>query len=257
MDHFYQQKLINEKNELQRQVTKANKQIAQLSEQVKQYETLLASLDEGMIPSQIRLRGGPIDQAGVHERSFATQADAQDRKLTSGEQLALVRHAQNDSKANQRIARSKPQPPKSKELGDNTSLKSKQLGEMRVVDSLMSGGIRSAAKAVASNIRQRGVLGGLGVNPSKGFVNKLRKTKGVPIVTGETGEPVAAGRFSGLGKALSGAPQLSAPERAANRVITGTAEPNVVSGPMGSANVQKVKPDLTVIKKPLNPYYGS
>ena len=115
MDHFYQQKLINEKNELQRQVTKANKQIVQLSEQAKQYETLLASLDEGMIPSQIRLRGGAIDQAGDHERSFVKQAHAQGRKLTSSEQLALVRHAQNDSKANQRIARGKPQPPKSEE----------------------------------------------------------------------------------------------------------------------------------------------
>ena len=117
MDYFYQQKLVNEKNELQRQVAKANRQIAQLSEQVMQYETLLASLDEGMIPSQIRLRGGPIDQAGVHERSFVARAHAQDRKLTAAEQLALVRHAQNDSKANQLIARSKPQPPKSKELG--------------------------------------------------------------------------------------------------------------------------------------------
>lgn len=46
MDHIYQQKLVNEKNELQRQVAKANKQIAQLSEQVKQYQIALATLQE-------------------------------------------------------------------------------------------------------------------------------------------------------------------------------------------------------------------
>lgn len=46
MDHIHQQKLINEKNELQRQVAKANRQIAQLSEQVKQYQIALATLQE-------------------------------------------------------------------------------------------------------------------------------------------------------------------------------------------------------------------
>lgn len=53
MDHFYQQKLVNEKNELQKQVAKANKQIAQLSEQVKQYEAVLASMNESYMPNKM------------------------------------------------------------------------------------------------------------------------------------------------------------------------------------------------------------
>lgn len=41
MDHFYQQKLINEKIELQRQLAQTNSQLKKLTEQVRTYEQLI------------------------------------------------------------------------------------------------------------------------------------------------------------------------------------------------------------------------
>ena len=44
MDHFYQQKLINEKNNLQRQLAVAQKQLAELTSVAQQYEQLFEEL---------------------------------------------------------------------------------------------------------------------------------------------------------------------------------------------------------------------
>jgi len=57
MDQILHRKLINEKNNLQLEVAKANKQIAKLMETVQQYEAVLASLNEAdiKIPTQIGL----------------------------------------------------------------------------------------------------------------------------------------------------------------------------------------------------------
>jgi hypothetical protein len=62
MDQILHRKLINEKNNLQLEVAKANKEIAKLMETVQQYEAVLASLNEAeskgvKIPEKIRLRG--------------------------------------------------------------------------------------------------------------------------------------------------------------------------------------------------------
>lgn len=62
MDQILHRKLINEKNNLEFQVAKANKEIAKLMETVKQYEAVLASLNEADtehpdIPNKMRLRG--------------------------------------------------------------------------------------------------------------------------------------------------------------------------------------------------------
>ena len=47
MDHFYQQKLINEKNHLQRQLVEAERKLKTLSEQVGEYELVISFLNEG------------------------------------------------------------------------------------------------------------------------------------------------------------------------------------------------------------------
>jgi len=47
MDHFYQQKLINEKNHLQRQLIEAERKLKNLTEQVGDYERLVSLLKEG------------------------------------------------------------------------------------------------------------------------------------------------------------------------------------------------------------------
>jgi hypothetical protein len=62
MDQILHRKLINEKNSLQLEVAKANKQIAKLMETVQQYEAVLASLNEAdiKIPTQIGLASQPI-----------------------------------------------------------------------------------------------------------------------------------------------------------------------------------------------------
>ena len=52
MDQILHRKLIIEKNNLELQVAKANKEVAKLMETVQQYEAVLASLDEGMIPNK-------------------------------------------------------------------------------------------------------------------------------------------------------------------------------------------------------------
>jgi len=62
MDQILHRKLIIEKNNLQLEVVKANKEIAKLMETVQQYEAVLASLNEAevkgvKIPEKIRLRG--------------------------------------------------------------------------------------------------------------------------------------------------------------------------------------------------------
>jgi uncharacterized FlaG/YvyC family protein len=62
MDQILHRKLIIEKNNLQLEVAKANKEIAKLMETVQQYEAVLASLNEAEakgvnIPEKIRLRG--------------------------------------------------------------------------------------------------------------------------------------------------------------------------------------------------------
>jgi len=103
MDQILHRKLIIEKNNLQLQVAKANKEVAKLMETVQQYEAVLASLDEGMIPNKMKLRG-PVDSAGEHERKFVARAGQQGRKLTGQEHDALRKHAQNDSAANAKIA---------------------------------------------------------------------------------------------------------------------------------------------------------
>jgi hypothetical protein len=48
MDHFYQQKLINEKNHLQRQLIEAERKLKSLTEQVSDYEYLVSLLKEGI-----------------------------------------------------------------------------------------------------------------------------------------------------------------------------------------------------------------
>jgi hypothetical protein len=48
MDHFYQQKLINEKNHLQRQLVEAERKLKSLTEQVGDYERLVSLLKEGV-----------------------------------------------------------------------------------------------------------------------------------------------------------------------------------------------------------------
>jgi len=106
MDQILHRKLINEKNNLELQVAKANKEVAKLMETVQQYEAVLASLDEGMIPNKMKLRG-PVDSAGKHERDFVNRADQQGRKLTNQEHDALRQHAKNDSAANAKIAAAK------------------------------------------------------------------------------------------------------------------------------------------------------
>ena len=68
MDHFFEQKLVNENNKLQLEVVKANKQIAKLMETVRQYETILASLNETDIPDKIRLRSiKPMSDIPQHD----------------------------------------------------------------------------------------------------------------------------------------------------------------------------------------------
>jgi hypothetical protein len=58
MDQILHRKLINEKNNLELQVAKANKQIAKLMETVQQYEAVLASLNEETpVPTNAVLRG--------------------------------------------------------------------------------------------------------------------------------------------------------------------------------------------------------
>jgi len=106
MDQILHRKLIIEKNNLQLEVAKANKEIAKLMETVQQYEAVLASLDEGMIPNKMKLRG-PVDSAGKHERDFVDRAHQQGRKLTNQEHAALRQHAKNDSAANAKIAAAK------------------------------------------------------------------------------------------------------------------------------------------------------
>ena len=48
MDHFYQQKLINEKNHLERQLFEAERKLKSLTEQVGDYECLVSLLKEGV-----------------------------------------------------------------------------------------------------------------------------------------------------------------------------------------------------------------
>jgi hypothetical protein len=84
---FVQRNLINERNNLQIELAKAKALIAELSEE--------------------------INSAGKQEAVVADRAYAQNRKPTGAEQAALIRHAQNDSKANARVKienQSRPKP---------------------------------------------------------------------------------------------------------------------------------------------------
>ncbi len=54
MDYFYQQKLINEKNQLQRQLMEAERKLKSLTEQVGDYDLLVSLLKEGVDLQEIR-----------------------------------------------------------------------------------------------------------------------------------------------------------------------------------------------------------
>ena len=176
MDQILHRKLINEKNNLQLQVAKANKEVAKLMETVQQYEAVLASLDEGMIAEPIN--------------------------------------------------------------------------ELNVMGALKTNGIGGTIKAFKANIKQRGLLGGLGIRPKQGFVKKL----GVHLVKDEGDLPFYSGKTiaAGFGERED---KINPKVRAANRVIAGTAEPWLGTGYLGVQQLQKVKRGETMVKKPINPYY--
>lgn len=54
MDYFYQQKLINEKNQLQRQLMEAERKLKSLTEQVGDYDLLVSLLKEGVDLQEIK-----------------------------------------------------------------------------------------------------------------------------------------------------------------------------------------------------------
>lgn len=120
--------------------------------------------------------------------------------------------------------------------------KEKKLDEMRVIKPIVDA-IRNLPTAVSNNVKQRGVLGALGVNPEKGFLKQLGKKTGVEPVKDELGYTIAATHPSGVNT-----PAV----RAANRVITGGADkdPVVIGGYLGRMNVTK-PPENPVIKHPI------
>lgn len=141
MDHFYQQKLVNEKNELQKQVAKANKQIAQLSEQVKQYEAILASFDESYVSGK-----KPASEKDVIK--LKSQMHNEKYPIPSN---TMPKPQQRPSKS---------EPVKNKPTV-NEGLKSpnKLINELNVMGALKTGGIGGALKAFAANVKNRGLLG--------------------------------------------------------------------------------------------------
>ena len=110
MDQILHRKLINEKNNLEFQVAKANKEVAKLMETVQQYEAVLASLNEAevkgvKIPEKIRLRG-KNEQAEkkeepkpVQEATLVRGSEAMKRKSQlSGEKLPTAAEAAKQTK---------------------------------------------------------------------------------------------------------------------------------------------------------------
>ena len=151
---FVQRNLINERNNLQIELAKAKLLIAELSEE--------------------------INSAGKQEAVVADRAYAQNRKPTGAEQAALIRHAQNDSKANARVkianqSRPKPMSEEAEYISDLENVIiaiAEQLGvhpndllnELNVGGAIKSGyqaggvmgAIKGAVRGIGVNMRQAG-----------------------------------------------------------------------------------------------------
>ena len=125
MDQILHRKLINEKNNLEFQVAKANKEVAKLMETVQQYEAVLASLDEADIknpdiPNKMRLRGDTNENGkpNLPQQSNKPAVAPYKRKPSTGnkpiEEATLVRQAKNRESILKRLGESK----KGKEIGE-------------------------------------------------------------------------------------------------------------------------------------------
>ena len=263
---FVQRNLINERNNLQVELAKAKAIIAELSEMAttpKREQEHMDSLKQtmrGIASAAGRFRAAPYGD-GV-EAKFDDRINAAYNQLRG---INTERRSRKLIDAGGKVVK----PSKSQKPSDTTphdltykgtegseyghisgivrqmrKAHKRTLSEMRVVDSMKSGGVGSAINAVKSNIKQRGILGGLGINPKKGFVNKL----GVPLVKGDDGN---------LSEPIIGTVDKSSKGRAANRVIIGAAESEIMSqASFGPSNIKKVKRGETMIKNPINPHYG-
>jgi hypothetical protein len=227
---FVQRNLINERNNLQIELAKAKIRIAQLNESAVEGPSTVEGLKD--VVRKANKGKANLSLAGAQLAASATKElqnmglishDNENHHFGDVEPFKLSEQAKYISDLENVIA---------------------QLSEMRVIDSMKSGGVGSTINAVKSNIKQRGILGGLGITPKKGFVKKL----GVPLVKGDDGN---------LSEPILGTVDKSSKGRAANRVITGAAESQIVSqASFGPANIQKVKRGETMVKKPINPHYG-
>ena len=263
---FVQRNLINERNNLQVELAKAKLLIAELSEMAttpKREQEHMDSLKQTMreIASAAgRFRAAPYGD-GV-EAKFDDRINAAYNQLRG---INTERRSRKLIDAGGKVVK----PSKSQKPSDTTphdltykgtegseyghisgivrqmrKAHKRTLSEMRVVDSMKSGGVGSAINAVKRNIKQRGILGGLGINPKKGFIKKL----GVPLVKGDDGN---------LSEPILGTVDKSSKGRAANRVIIGAAESEIMSqASFGPSNIKKVKRGETMVKKPINPHYG-
>ena len=72
MDYFYQQKLINEKNQLQRQLMEAERKLKSLTEQVGDYDLLVSLLKEGVDLQEIIAFTDAERAANPHIRALET-----------------------------------------------------------------------------------------------------------------------------------------------------------------------------------------
>ena len=166
MDQILHRKLINEKNNLEFQVAKANKEVAKLMETVQQYEAVLASLDEADIknpdiPNKMRLRGDTNENGkpNLPQQSNKPAVAPYKRKPSTGnkpiEEATLVRGAEaiklQAEKSGKRLPTAAEAKKQMEEIKANKELEQAGLGKLKnsrldeVLDTVMD-------KKVAANV---------------------------------------------------------------------------------------------------------
>lgn len=95
MDHFFEQKLVRENQQLQLELVKLNKQIKQLQERVVGYEQIMQQLDEGTLSNLVgRIKGifnpkPPVNATPTNLPSNYTKNQTRYRFKKSNDELKL------------------------------------------------------------------------------------------------------------------------------------------------------------------------